>query len=154
MKRYLDAMSRNSKDGLFTGNIGGGDWLAAGGGVADDVMGTAYLALDFKLMAEMAEAIGETGDAAAFRDRFAEVAKAFAKAYIDAEGNIKESSQSGFALAFTIGLVPLALKEKMSVCFAQKARRFDWHPRTGFVGTPRLLPGLSQDGAVLVSSSL
>jgi alpha-L-rhamnosidase len=146
MKRYLDAMCRNSKDGLFTGNIGGGDWLATGGGVADDVMGTAYLALDFKLMAEMAEAIGEARDAAAFRDKVAEVAKAFANAYIDAEGNIKESSQSGFALAFTIGLVPPALEEKMSARFAEEARRFDWHPRTGFVGTPRLLPGLHLAG--------
>jgi len=26
------------------------------------------------------------------------------------------------------------------------ARRFDWHPRTGFVGTPRLLPGLHLAG--------
>ncbi|MEI6782180.1 MAG: alpha-L-rhamnosidase C-terminal domain-containing protein, partial [Verrucomicrobiota bacterium] len=71
---------------------------------------------------------------------------AFAKAYIDAEGNIKKSSQSGFALAFAIGLVPPALKEKMSARFAQEARRFDWHPRTGFVGTPRLLPGLHMAG--------
>ena len=146
MKRYLDAMNRNSKDGLFTGSIGGGDWLATGGGVADEVMGTAYLALDFKLMAEMAEAIGETRDAATFRDKFAGVSKAFAKAYIDAEGNIKESSQSGFALAFTIGLVPPSLQEKMSARFAEQARRFDWHPRTGFVGTPRLLPGLHLAG--------
>jgi alpha-L-rhamnosidase len=146
MKRYLDAMSRNSKDGLFTGNIGGGDWLATGGGVTDDVMGTAYLALDFKLMAEMAEAIGETRDAATFHGKVAEVTKAFAKAYIDAEGNIKESSQSGFALAFTIGLVPPSLKEKMTARFTQEARRFDWHPRTGFVGTPRLLPGLHLAG--------
>ncbi|MEI6780907.1 MAG: family 78 glycoside hydrolase catalytic domain [Verrucomicrobiota bacterium] len=70
MKRYLAAMNRSSKAGLFAGNIGGGDWLETGGGVADDVMGTAYLALDTKLMAEMAEAIGETSDAARFRARF------------------------------------------------------------------------------------
>ena len=146
MKRYLDAMNRNSKDGLFTGNIGGGDWLNTGGGVADDVMGTAYLAFDFKLMAEMAGAIGETRDAARFRDRAAEVTEAFAKAYIDAEGNIKESSQSGYALAFTMGLVPPELKEKMTARFAEEARRFDWHPRTGFIGTPRLLPGLHLAG--------
>jgi alpha-L-rhamnosidase len=139
-------MNRNSKEGLFTGSVGGGDWLETGGGVANDVMGTAYLALDTKLMAEMADAIGETRDAAVFRARFDEVAAAFAKAYIDVEGNIKESSQSGYALAFTIGLVPPALREKMSARFAHEARRFDWHPRTGFVGTPRLLPGLHLAG--------
>jgi alpha-L-rhamnosidase len=34
----------------------------------------------------------------------------------------------------------------MSSRFVQEARRFDWHPRTGFVGTPRLLPGLHLAG--------
>jgi len=140
MKRYLDAMNRNSKDGLFTGSVGGGDWLTTGGGVADDVMGTAYLAFDFKLMAEMAEAIGETRDAATFRDKVAEVAEAFAKAHIDAEGNIKESSQSGFALAFTMGLVPPGLKEKPT---------FDSHKHatTGYSNNINNL-GLSQNFGV------
>jgi alpha-L-rhamnosidase len=146
MKRNLEWLARASKDYLFTGHVGNGDWLSTGGGVGKDVIGTAYSAFDFQLMAQMADAIGETGDAAAFRERSGRIAEAFVKAYVDKEGRIMGSSQSGYAMAFTMGLVPDALKEKMTERFAEEVSRFDWHPRTGFIGTPRLLPGLHRAG--------
>ena len=146
MKRNLDWLAKDSRDFLFTGRVGNGDWLNKGGGASKEVIGTAYSAFDFRLMAEMADAIGEGGDAAAFRERAGRIAAAFAKAYLDAEGRIKESSQSGYALAFTMGLVPGALKERMSERFVEELRRFDWHPATGFIGTPRLLPALHLAG--------
>jgi len=146
MKRKLEWLTKNSKDYLFTGRVGNGDWLSTGGGAANDVIGTAYSAFDFKLMAEMAEAIGEKNDAAEFRDRAGKISEAFAKAYIDADGNIKGSSQSGYAMAFTMGLVPSDMNMKMTVRFVDEVRKFDWHPRTGFIGTPRLLPGLHLAG--------
>ncbi len=146
MKRKLEWLTNNSKDHLFTGRVGNGDWLSTGGGVGNDVLSTAYAAFDFKLMAEMAAAIGEKDDAAAFRDTAAKIAAAFARAYIDDAGNIKGSSQSGYAMAFTMGLVPAELKEKMAERFVEEVRKFDWHPRTGFIGTPRLLPGLHLAG--------
>ena len=97
-------------------------------------------------MAEMAEAIGELPDAAGFHERAENIAAAFAKAYLGPEGHIKESSQSGYALAFTMGLVPPGLKEKMAERFVEELSRFDWHPATGFIGTPRLLPALHLAG--------
>ncbi len=142
MKRNLEWLERQSKDNLFIGKVGNGDWLSNGGGVANEVIGTAYAAFDFQLMAEMADAIGEKQDGITFRDHASKIAQAFAKAYIDAEGNITKSSQSGYALAFTMGLVPPALKDKMRDRYLDEIRRFDWHPTTGFIGTPRLLPGL------------
>jgi alpha-L-rhamnosidase len=45
-----------------------------------------------------------------------------------------------------MGLVPEPLKEKMSQYYVDEVSRFDWHPRTGFIGTPRLLPGLHLAG--------
>jgi alpha-L-rhamnosidase len=146
MKRNLDWLASESKDFLFTRPVGNGDWLNGGGGVSNEVLGTAYAGFDFQLMAEMAAAIGENKDAAEYRDRAGKIAAAFAKAYVDADGNIKQSSQSGYALAFTMGLVPADLTEKMTARFAQEIKRFDWHPRTGFIGTPRLLPGLHRAG--------
>jgi alpha-L-rhamnosidase len=146
MKRKLEWLSKNSTNHLFTGKIGNGDWLSTGGGVDNQVMATAYCAFDFNLMAEMAEAIGKTADAAAFRKQADQYTAAFAKAFIDTDGNIKNSSQSGFAMAFTMGLVPDDMREKMTDKFVEEVRRFDWHPRTGFIGTPRLLPGLHLAG--------
>ena len=97
-------------------------------------------------MAEMADAIGESKDATGFRDRAGRIKEAFTKAYLDSEGHIKGSSQSGYALAFTMGLVPEALKEKVTGRFVEELRRFDWHPATGFIGTLRLLPALHAAG--------
>ena len=146
MKRKLDYITRNTTDGLFTGKVGNGDWLSNKGGVDKEVMGTAYAAFNFKQMSEMAAAIGETADAAAFRSQAEKISTAFAAAYIDADGRIKNSSQSGYALAFTMGLVPESRKAEMSARFAEEMQKFEFHPRTGFVGTPRLLPGLHEAG--------
>jgi alpha-L-rhamnosidase len=146
MKRFLDFLKRNSRDDLYTGHVGNGDWLSTGGGASHPVIGTAHMAFNFKLMAEMAGAIGEQADAAAFRAQYERSAAAFAREFIDADGRIKDSSQTGYALAFTMGLVPEGMEEKMSARFAEEAARFDGHPRTGFIGTPRLLPGLHLAG--------
>lgn len=146
MKRYLDYLTSQSKDFLYVGKVGNGDWLNTGGAASKEVIGTAFMAFDFRLMAEMAEAIGENEDAAAFRDRFEKIAAAFAKAYLGPDGGIKDSSLTGYAMAFTMGLVPRALAERMSERFSAEVRRFKWHPRTGFIGTPRLLPGLHLAG--------
>jgi alpha-L-rhamnosidase len=97
-------------------------------------------------MAEMADAIGEKQDALTFREHAGKIAQAFTKAYIDSTGAISKSSQSGYAMAFTMGLVPETLREQMSNRFVEECRRFDWHPTTGFIGTPRLLPGLHNAG--------
>lgn len=142
MKRNLDWLARESKDDLFTGRVGNGDWLSNGGGASNEVIGSAYAAFDFQLMAEMAGAIGEKQDALNFHEHAGRIAQAFAKTYIDSAGHISQSSQSGYAMAFTMGLVPESLKEPMSNRFVEECRRFDWHPTTGFIGTPRLLPGL------------
>ena len=142
MKQNLEWLSKESKDYLFTGHVGNGDWLSTGGGASKEVIGTAYSAFDFQLMAEMADAIGEKQDGAKFREHAGKISAAFAKAYIDTAGNISNCSQTGYALAFTMNLVPEALRDLMSKHFVEECRRFDWHPRTGFIGTPRLLPGL------------
>jgi alpha-L-rhamnosidase len=34
----------------------------------------------------------------------------------------------------------------MSARFAEEMQKFEFHPRTGFIGTPRLLPGLHEAG--------
>ncbi len=146
MKRNLEWLTKESKDFLFTGRVGNGDWLSNGGGASKEVIGSAYAAFDFQLMAEMAEAIREKQDAVNFREHAGQIAQAFAKAYIDGDGRIFKSSQSGYALAFTMGLVPPILKEIMSQRFIEEIQRFDWHPTTGFIGTPRLLPALHLAG--------
>ena len=146
MKRKLEWLDKNSRDGLFVGKVGNGDWLNLGGGANNAVIGTAYAAFDFRLMSEMADAIGENADAAVFRDQAQRRSKAFIQAYVDGEGKIRDCSQTAYAMAFTMGLVPEDMESRMADRFEEELKRFDWHPATGFIGTPRLLPALHKAG--------
>jgi alpha-L-rhamnosidase len=147
MKKFLQWFTSNTKDSIFDKTkVGNGDWLNIGGGASKDVIGNAYAANDFKMMAEMAEAIGETADAASFRQQFKVYAQSFAKKFITPEGEIRESSQTGYALAFTMGLIPDSLFEKVSGKFISEIEKKKWHLATGFIGTPRLLPALHLAG--------
>jgi alpha-L-rhamnosidase len=148
MKRCLDWLAQTAEsDGTRGRNgVGNGDWLNLGGGASPEVIGTAYYAFDFKLMAEMADAIGEHADAARFRALAEGIASAFARRLVDANGRIKDSSQTAYALAFTMGLAPPESRETMALRFVDEVQRFNWHLATGFIGTPRLLPGLHLAG--------
>ncbi len=145
MERYMKWLETKTKDGITT--VGGfGDWLNAGGGAKKEVMDTAYHAYLAQIMAEMAQAIGKTEDAARYIQRSSDIKKAFAREFIQADGAIKDSSQTAYALAFTMDLLLPEIREKAADQFVQEIKRFNDHLATGFIGTPRLLPGLSQAG--------
>ncbi len=146
MKRKLALLAKTSPDFVHTAGIGNGDWLNLGGGASPPVIGTAYDANDFRMMSEMAAAIGERQDAATFGQMADRFASGFANAFIGIDGSIKDSSQTGYALAFTMGLAPAPLRNKMAGQFAAEIGRFKGHLATGFIGTPRLLPALHAAG--------
>ncbi|MBI5832510.1 MAG: family 78 glycoside hydrolase catalytic domain [Armatimonadetes bacterium] len=147
MKRQMDWLERTAH-GWLRGPDGVGhiDWLNLGGGASAEVVGTAYYAHECALMSEMARAIGRDEDAAAYHDRANKIAEAFDETFIGADGRIKDSSQTGFALAFGMGLAPAAKRVAMAQQFAAEIARFDGHLATGFTGTPRLLPALHAAG--------
>ena len=145
MERYMKCIEGKTKDGIS--KVGGfGDWLNAGGGASADVIDTAYHAHLARIMSEMAKAIGRDDDAARYAKLHAEVKAAFVKAFLQADGSLKGCSQTGYALAFTMNLLPDDMREKAAAKFVDEIKRFDWHLATGFIGTPRLLPALSLAG--------
>jgi alpha-L-rhamnosidase len=145
MERYMKWLESKTKDGITS--VGGfGDWLNAGGGAKKEVIDTAYHAYLSQIMAEMANAIGRPQDAEGYSKRCGEIKKAFAREFIQPDGAIKDSSQTAYALAFTMDLLPAEMREKAADKFVQEIKRFKDHLATGFIGTPRLLPGLSQAG--------
>lgn len=123
-----------------------GDWLNVGGGAKGEVCGTAYQAYLCELMAEMARAIGKGDDASKFSAMADAARDAFQKTFVKEDGSIFESSQTGYALAFTMGLVPEALRAKAAAKFKGEVERFKDCVATGFIGTPRLLTGLHAAG--------
>ncbi|MEI8342592.1 MAG: family 78 glycoside hydrolase catalytic domain, partial [Verrucomicrobiota bacterium] len=145
MERYMKWLDGKTKDGIST--VGGfGDWLNAGGGAKKEVMDTAYHAYLSQIMAEMARAIGRDEDAVRYTNQCDEIRKAFVREFLQPDGSIKESSQTGYALAFAMDLLPAEMREKSADKFVQEIKRFNDHLATGFIGTPRLLPALSKAG--------
>lgn len=154
MGRYMKFVESKSKD--FIPNLGGfGDWLNKGGSASKEIMDTAYYAYLARLMSEMGAAIGKTDEAARYGKLAQDVKAAFVKNFVQPDGSLRSvkpdgkaepASQTGYALAFTMDLLPQELRAKAAEKFVDEIKRFDWHLATGFIGTPRLLPGLSAAG--------
>lgn len=66
----------------YEGWPGFGDWLSINANTPRDLIGTAFLAYDAHLMAQIAAALGKTREAAKYRRLFADVKKAFGARYL------------------------------------------------------------------------
>ena len=145
MNRYMKWLDTKTTQGISHLN-GFGDWLHKGGDALSEVMDTAYHAHLARIMSEMAQAIGRAEDAQRYAKLHDDVKAAFIKAFVRPDGSLTSCSQTGYALAFTMDLFPSELREKASEKYVDEIKRFDWHLATGFIGTPRLLPGLHAAG--------
>ncbi|GAB3472533.1 family 78 glycoside hydrolase catalytic domain [Actinophytocola sediminis] len=122
------------------------DWLNLEDPTPSGVLGTAYFAQDTRMLAEMAAAIGETTDARTYAALSTEVRSAFASAYVAADGTVSGNSQTGYALALGMDLVPAGQRAAVADRFVAKIAASGNALTTGFLGTPWLLPALSGSG--------
>lgn len=137
---YLEAHS----NGLLRPAEGFGDWLNVEDETPKDVIATAYFAHVADLAARMASELGR--DPAPHEDLFGRVRDAFRRAYVDAEGRVKGDTQTAYVLALSMGLVPDELRGAAADRLVALIEARDWHLSTGFLGTPRLLPVLTDTG--------
>ncbi|MFA7691289.1 MAG: family 78 glycoside hydrolase catalytic domain [Candidatus Hydrogenedentales bacterium] len=147
---FLESTSSN----YIRKDLGFGDWLNLGGGAKDEVICTAYFAYLADIMSQMADVIGRREEAARYAELHQTIRQTFIDNFVDEEGRILESSQTGYALAFAFDLIPEDLREKAAENYLKEIERFDGHLATGFIGTPRLLPTLSLAGHDDVAYSL
>ncbi|WP_134740973.1 family 78 glycoside hydrolase catalytic domain [Nocardioides sp. 503] len=123
------------------------DWLNLNDNTPTSVLGTAYLAENARMMSEMAAAVGEDADAEEFAQLSADVRAAFADSLVQPDGTVDGNSQTAYAMALGMDLVPdAALRDKVAARFVAKLAASDNHLTTGFLGTPWLLPALSSIG--------
>jgi alpha-L-rhamnosidase len=127
-----------------------GDWLSLEG--IDRMrehatIATAYFAENTRMMAEMATALGEPEQAREWQTLAERIRAAFALAYQQADGRIAPGSQTAYAMALGMGLLaPGAERDATAARFVEKLAQDQNHLRTGFLGTPWLLPALSNIG--------
>ncbi|MFE9204419.1 family 78 glycoside hydrolase catalytic domain [Micromonospora sp. NPDC007230] len=130
------------------------DWLNLDDPTPAGVIGTAYYAYSVRLLGEMAAAIGRDADAARYAALAKDIGKAFVDAYVSADGTVQGDSQTGYVLAIGMDLLPEPLRGKAADRLVDNVRRHDWHLSTGFLGTPDLLPALSDTGHLDVAYRL
>lgn len=111
------------------------------------VIGTAYFAENTRMMSEMAAVMGETANAAQWAALVPGIRAAFVNAYRSPDGSIYTGTQTAYAMALGMDMIAdPAQREQTAAKYVQKLAADNNHLKTGFLGTPLLLPALSKIG--------
>ena len=147
LQRFMEWRKRSSPNlrGVSIGNTWG-DWLNLSETTPIEFIDAAYFALDAKLMAEMAQAIGKRGEASAYRKLFAGIRTAFQQDYVGPDGALKVDTQTAYVLALSFGLLPDEMVKSAADRLAAKIASNGFRMATGFLGTKPLLPVLTAHG--------
>ena len=151
MVEFMNWRKSTSKDflGINHGNDWG-DWLSFGTKTPLDYVDTAYFAYSTKLIADMAAAIGKQTEATEYRELLGKIKTAFNAKYVKADGSLAVDTQTAYALALYMDLLPADVRAKSGKILANKLRSGETADNsgmtTGFIGTRPLLPVLSSVG--------
>lgn len=161
MKKYVKAckfwcsfgFGKNRYIWNIPGVLGFGDW------VAPDVpqmsqwqarikwTGTASLRNTSAIVAQVAELLGETADAAYYRDLSDKVADAYCSVLTDGSGKLLEEFQTAYVLPIYLNMFPDKVTQAKAVeNLVKLVEKSDYCIGTGFPGTPYILFALADNG--------
>ncbi|HLF36244.1 MAG TPA: glycoside hydrolase family 78 protein [Cyclobacteriaceae bacterium] len=152
MKRWVEYMHGNSTDNLYTWSnedstwFGYGDWVPVERSPSKPIS-QAYYYYSTKLLAEMAKIIGKSEDGKELSDRLPAIKDAFNKAYyIKDSASYVGGTQTANLIPVAFGLTEEQFTETVMNSVVENVKAHDNHLTTGFLGTPLLLPMLSDFG--------
>ena len=154
MTRWVDYCKATTKGTLLRPASGYGDWLSIEADTPKDVLATAYFAHSAYLTGQTALRMDRFEEFQKYNSLFAEIKKAFNKAYVGEDGRIKGNTQTVYVLALTFNLLSqnkAALAEQYLV---EDIREKGWHLSTGFIGTKDLMMTLDRIGRLDVAYRL
>jgi alpha-L-rhamnosidase len=145
MMRYIQ---KANPDYLWTKRVNAnyGDWVSYYASTPFDLFDTALWALDALLMAEMSNVIGQHTLSQEYKDLYEKIKNAFIEAFVHKDGKLEGDTQTGYALALAIGLVPDHMRCSSVKALADNIAQRDGHLSTGVSGTAYLGPVLAQSG--------
>jgi len=148
MERYVAYVVRHNPDLLWKArrNNDYGDWLSVDADTPREVLATAYLAQDARLMAQMARVLGRPDREAHYAALHRDVAAAFNRAYVSEDARIEGDTQTVYLLALHMDLLPPGLRARAAERLVAGIERRDWHLTTGFAGVALLCPVLTEHG--------
>ena len=100
-------------------------------------------------LAKIAELLGETADAAYYRDLSEKIADAYCSVLTDGKGKLLNEFQTAYVLPIYLGMFPTPeLRRKAADNLSALVERNDFCIGTGFPGTPYILFALADNGHV------
>lgn len=130
-----------------------GDWLNLDDAVPKPLLATAYFAASAETASHVAAALGHHDDAARFGELRRGIGAAFVDAFLAPDGRLDGDSQTGYAMALHLDLVPAALRAAAAQRLVASITRRG-HLTTGIHGTRFLCPALSDTGHSRVAYDL
>ncbi len=155
MKRYVDYLSRQAKDGIITSNLG--DWYDYGHGKGDgpaqwtppEVSATAVWALGAQTISRAAEVLHRQSDCEYYDSLFRQIKSDFQKHFYDPRiHQVKNngSCQAGNATAVCIGLLPEDERDEAIQSIVDDLAKRGWQQTTGEVLHIFLIRALAENG--------
>jgi alpha-L-rhamnosidase len=138
---YGDWLSQDGKDGLM-------------GATPKDLIGTAFLAYDARLLAGIAKLLGKPSDAAKYAKLGDAVASAFCRRFVTTDGLIAGHTQTAYLLALHFDLIPQDQRAAVLAELVANIRNDGNRLNTGFVGSPYLNHVLTEGGRLDVAYEL
>ena len=144
MRKWIDYMHAHSTDGLWLGGEHFADWLNLDGDTptSKPYLQNAFFLYSTSLFIRMSQALGV--DASKYEKTFAETLSAFRRRFMR-DGRITENTQTACAEALYFGFLNEDEQKSVAAQLAELVRECG-HLKTGFLGTPYLLPALSENG--------
>jgi alpha-L-rhamnosidase len=131
-----------------------GDWLNLDQPTPLPYIDLCYYAYSSSLMADMAEALGKTDRAKHFRGLREKIGNSFASLYLEGNGKLKVQTQTAYALALFMDLIPENQKTAAGEHLAELVYEKGGRMATGFLGTRHLLPALTKSGQHALAGKL
>jgi alpha-L-rhamnosidase len=147
---FLERYERGRAEGVLSSL---GDWLSldAGdrgdlGGTPPDLLRDAYDVYSTGLVSRIAALLGRREDSARFAARRDRVREAFVARYVGADGNMTVATQTAYLVALHFDLLTVPAHRQAAIDGLVANIERVGHLQTGFLGTPYLLPVLSDIG--------
>ncbi len=153
MERMVGWYRSQTQDNLIAKMEGWGDWLQPyakdnKGDTPKELLGTAFYANSLHILEKTARVMGKETDVKKYGAEADAVKAAFARHYFDEKGLLKNApeTQTAYLLAIAFKLIPDEQRQKAAAHLARLVKEADGHLRTGFLGTPYIVPVLEDMG--------
>lgn len=157
MTAWADQVAGLASSGLWDSGFQFGDWLdpsAPPDHPADSrtdkyLVATAYHAHTLGIMAQVAGLLGAGADQQRYRGLATTARRAFARCFVLPSGRMSSDSQTAYAIALQLGLLPTPVQQAGAAQrLAELVRADGYRIGTGFAGTPLICDALTAAGHV------